>query len=73
MNRGTLITALVLGLTIVGITVALLMEANRGPSFRPQDYGSLQECLANIPAEWAPGSLQRDGAAEACHYVHDGR
>lgn len=73
MNRGTLITALVLGLTLIGITVALLMEANRGPTFRAEDYGSLQECLANIPVEWAPGSLQREGAADACRYVHGGR
>ncbi len=70
MNRGALITALVLGLTIIGITVALLMEANRGPSFRADDYDSLEECLANIPVEWRPGSMQRDGAEEACRYVH---
>lgn len=73
MNRGTMVTALVLGLTLVAVTVALLMEANSGPSFRPQDYATLQECLANIPAEWAPGSLQRDGAVEACQYVHGRR
>ena len=73
MNRGTLITAVVLALTIIGITVALLIEANRGPSFRPEDYPGLQECLANIPAEWAPGSMQREGAADACRYVHGRR
>ena len=70
MNRGALLTAVVLGLTIVGVTVALLMEANRGPSFRAQDYDTLQECLASIPVEWAPGSMQRDGAAQSCRYVH---
>ena len=70
MNRGTLITAVVLGLTIVGITVALLIETNRGPSFRAEEHDTLQECLANIPAEWRPGSMQRDGAEEACRYVH---
>lgn len=70
MNRGTWITALVLGLIIVGITIALLVEANRGPSFRPEDFNSLQECLANIPVEWGPGTMQRDGAEEACRYVH---
>lgn len=70
MNRGTLITALVLGLIIVGITVALLIETNRGPTFRAEDYDTLQECLANIPAEWRQGSLQRDGAEDACRYVH---
>lgn len=73
MNRSTLITAVVLGLTIIAITVALLIEANRGPSFRAADYDSLQECLSNIPAEWAPGSMQRDGAEDSCRYVHGGR
>lgn len=70
MNRGTWVTALVLGLIIVGITVALLLEANQGPSFRAEDYDTLEECVANIPAEWRPGSMQRDGAEEACRYVH---
>lgn len=73
MNRSTWITALVLGLIIIGITVALLIETNQGPSFRAQDHDSYQECVANIPAEWAPGSLQRDGAEEACMYVHGRR
>lgn len=70
MNRGTLITAVVLGLTLVAITVALLVEANRGPAFRAEDYDTLQECLANIPAEWGPGTMQRDGAEDACRYIH---
>ena len=72
MNRGALITVVVLGLVVVGITVALLMETNRGPTFRAEDYDTLQECLANIPVEWAPGSMQRAGAATACRYVHGG-
>lgn len=70
MNRGTLVTALVLGLALVGITIALLVEANRGPSFRAEDYDSLQECLAGIPAEWGPGTMHREGAQDACRYVH---
>lgn len=70
MHRGAWVTALVLGLIVVGITAALLVEASRGPSFRAEDYDSLQECLANIPAEWAPGSMNRDGAEQACRYVH---
>lgn len=73
MQRGAWVTALVLGLIVIGITVALLIEASRGPSFRAEDYESLQECLANIPAEWAPGSMNRDGAEQACRFVHDGR
>lgn len=71
MNRSTWITALVLGLTIIGITVALLIETNQGPSFRAEDYESLEECMANIPAEWGPDTMQRDGAEESCRYVHD--
>ncbi len=70
MNRGAVLTAVFLGLTIVAITVALLMEANQGPTFRAEDYDTLQECLANIPGEWGPGSMQRDGAEQACRYVH---
>lgn len=72
VNRGAVITALVLGLAVIGITVALLVEVNRGPSFRAEDYDNLQECLANIPSGWAPGSMQRDGAEQACRYVHGG-
>ena len=68
-----MITAVVLGLTVIAITVALLMEANRGPTFRARDYDSFQECLENIPPEWAPGSMQRDGAEESCRYVHGRR
>lgn len=71
MNRGAVITVVTLGLVVIGITVALLMEANRGPTFRAEDYESFQECLANIPMEWAPNSMQREGAAAACRYVHD--
>lgn len=70
MKRSRLITALVLGLTLIAITVALLVEVNRGPTFRPEDYSSLGECLRGIPSEWAPGSMQRDGAEQACRYVH---
>lgn len=73
MKRGTWITALVLGLTVVAITVALLMEANQGPSFRAEDHANLEECLRNIPVEWAPGTMQREGAQDACRYVHGRR
>ena len=73
MHRGAWVTALILGLIVIGITVALLIEASRGPSFRAEDYASLDECLANIPAEWAPGSMTRDGAEQACRFVHGGR
>jgi hypothetical protein len=70
MNRLTLITAAALALIIGGIMVALLLEASAGPSFRAEDYDSYQECVRNIPAEWGPGSIQREGATDACMYVH---
>lgn len=70
MKRSTLITAVVLIGTLIGIIVALFLEASAGPTFRAEDYESVQECVRNIPAEWGPGSLQRDGAEQACMYVH---
>ena len=69
-KRSTVITALVLVAIIAAIMVALFMEAAAGPSFRAEDYGSVDECIRNIPAEWGPGSLQREGARDACMYVH---
>lgn len=70
MSRGTLVTGIVLAAIVVAIIVALFMEAAAGPTFRAEDYGSLRECLASIPAEWGPGTFQRDGAEQACMYVH---
>lgn len=70
MNRTTLITAAALAIMVAAIIAALLMEAGSGPTFRPQDYESYDECMRNIPSEWAPNSLQRSGAEDACMYVH---
>lgn len=70
MKRSTWITAAVLAVIIIAIVAALFLEAGSGPTFRPEDYASHQECMRNIPAEWAPGSLQRSGAEDACMYVH---
>lgn len=70
MNRITLVSLIVLGAAIVLVLAALMMEASSGPSFRPADYDSYQECVRNIPAEWGPGSFQHDGATDACMYVH---
>ena len=53
----------------VGVA-ALFMEAASGPTFRAEDHPDLQACMRAIPAEWGPGSLQRDGAEQACMYVH---
>lgn len=70
MNRSTWITVAVLAVIVVGIIAALLVEAGAGPTFRPDDYDSYQDCMRNIPGEWAPGSVQRSGAEDACGYVH---
>ena len=70
MTRSTLVTGIVLAAIVVAIVVALFMEAAAGPTFRAEDHGSLQECLASIPAEWGPGTLQRDGAEQSCMYMH---
>lgn len=66
------ITAAVLTVVVLLIVAALLREAAAGPSFRAEDHATYQECLRNIPTEWGPGSLQRSGAEDACHYVHRG-
>ena len=70
MSRMGWLTAAVLTVIVVGIVLALFSEAASGPTFRAEDYGSYQECIRNIPAEWGPGSLQRSGAEDACSYVH---
>lgn len=70
MNKLGWITAGVLLAVVVLIVVALFSEAAAGPSFRAEDHATYQECLREIPAEWGPGSLDRSGAEDACHYVH---
>ncbi len=70
MTPSTWITAAVLTAILTAIVAALLLEAGSGPTFRAEDYDSHQECLRGIPPEWAPGSLQRSGAEDACMYVH---
>lgn len=73
MRRSTWVTAAVLVVMVVAIVAALLVEAGSGPSFRPEDHGSYAECVREIPREWAPGSIQRSGAEDACRYVHQRR
>jgi hypothetical protein len=70
MSRIGWTTAVVLAGTVVVIMLALFIEAASGPTFRAEDYDSYQECIRNIPVEWGLGSAQRDGAEEACFYVH---
>ncbi len=70
MSRNTWITAAALAAIVLAIIVALVLEASSGPSFRPEDYASYDECIRNIPPEWGPGSVPRDGAEEACFFVH---
>lgn len=70
MKRSRWITATILALVAAGIVVALMLEATSGPTFRAEDHADLRSCLAGIPAEWEPGSLERGGAESACRYVH---
>lgn len=70
MKRSRWITAGILVLLAIGIVVALMVEAASGPTFRAEDHADYRSCLAAIPAEWGPGSLERGGAEDACRYVH---
>ena len=70
MSRIGWVSAVAMVVTIGLITLALFIEAGSGPTFRAGDHDSYRECIRNIPAEWGPGSLQRSGAEDACHYVH---
>ncbi|HUG02343.1 MAG TPA: hypothetical protein VML95_10790 [Longimicrobiales bacterium] len=70
MSRIGWVTAAVLAAAIGVIVLALFLETGSGPTFRAEDYDSYEECIRNIPAEWAPGSLPRSGAEDACFYVH---
>lgn len=70
MKRSSWITIGVLVLLLVGIIMALMNHAASGPTFRAEDHASYAECMAAIPAEWEVGSLDRNGAEDACGYVH---
>jgi hypothetical protein len=67
------LTWITLGTVLVVVLAVVMREAMSGPVFRAADYDSVQECIANIPREWLPGSLDHSGAESACHYVHQRR
>ena len=73
MNRLTLITGIVLAAVAVFLVAALFHEAASGPTFRAEDYDSFEECMRNIPREWLPNSLERQGAETSCMFVHQRR
>lgn len=70
MSRAGWVTAVVLAAAAAAILLALFLWTGSGPTFRAADFGSYQECMANIPSEWGPGSLERSGAEDACYYAH---
>lgn len=70
MNRTRWVTAGILVLIVAAVVAALMSEATSGPTFRPEDFADYDECIAGIPAEWGPGSVDRTGAEDACMYVH---
>lgn len=67
------ITAIVLVVVVLGLLALLFHEAASGPTFRAEDHDSHAECIQNIPREWLPNSLERQGAETACAYVHGRR
>ena len=64
------ITAVLIGIMLLVILLAVFREALSGPVFRAEDHPDYEACLRAIPAEWLPGSMDRSGAEDACHYVH---
>jgi hypothetical protein len=70
MSQLTKVTVVVLALVVVGLLAALFHEAASGPTFRAEDHDNYQECIRNIPREWLPNSLERQGAETACLFVH---
>jgi hypothetical protein len=70
LSRLTKITVVVLTLAVIGILGALFLEAASGPTFRAEDHADYHECMRNIPREWLPNSLERQGAETACVFVH---
>ena len=67
---GNRLTFAFLALVVLVIVGALVMETSSQPTFRAADHANMNECIQNIPMEWRPGSLERDGAEAACYYVH---
>ena len=70
MQRSTWITLGVLAAITIVIVAALMSYTGARPTFRAADYDSYSSCMAGIPQEWEPGSLDRSGAEDACRYVH---
>jgi uncharacterized membrane protein len=70
LNRLTVITVVFLVVVVVVLVAALFHEAASGPTFRAEDHASYAECMRNIPREWLPNSLERQGAETACMFVH---
>lgn len=68
--KTTRITAVFLVVVVVGLVALLVREAASGPTFRAEDHDSYAECMGNIPREWLPNSLERQGAETACMFVH---
>jgi hypothetical protein len=68
MKTSTKVTLAVLVGALVLAAVAVTRYGLGGPTFRAGDYATMQECMANIPMEWGPGSLERTRAEAACQY-----
>lgn len=66
VSKGTLWTALFLVVVVVGILFALYRDAFNGPVFDPSKYPTMAACMAAIPPQWQPGSLDRQRAEAGC-------
>lgn len=73
MARSRWPTILILGLAVVVILIFLFRFTLSGPTFRAADHASYEECVRNIPREWARGSIEHMRAETACQHVHQPR
>jgi hypothetical protein len=68
VKKSSRISLAVLTAALVFVAVLVVREGLSGVTFRAGDYDSIQECLANIPREWLPGSMEHTRSEQACHY-----
>lgn len=66
VSKGTIWTTLFFVVLIAGILFALYRDAFNGPVFDPSKYPTMPACMAAIPAQWQPGSLDRQRAEAGC-------
>jgi hypothetical protein len=73
MKQSSKFTAIFLIALLVAIGIVTMRYALSGPTFRAADHATYDECIASVPREWRPGSLERTRAEAACHYEMEQR